>query len=412
MDESECLDDFQQAVVNSMVRLSEWPTFFVLSYVHLPRERAGTLIPNLTIQKADHRFVELDDMNDAEFRTLAEGVATVRVREALGEDEVTFDARRLLGKLELDRVAESILRESERPEARESWPRLRNSRAHPAPVEGSYEDGSEARDASLPIIETYLMKRLGLPPPDLGSRWERRRHKARSSKKIGRRLPIHMPDLGAQVRYASADMVLQMSDKSIRDFLSQIDAIYRAAERPLQKFLAEEIPLKEQVAALRRASEEKRQSLKSSGVSLPNETGRIVDALAQLTADAQSRSSDNRHLKTTERGIFEIGPGDLRQTSLAALRDRIRDAALAGFLKLTCDDESGLQFRVHTSLAAAYGFSYRGAYYPCPVRATDLEKLRLAHDQIQFRALIMKVAARIAGEPNSESPSLFPEDRS
>src|SRR5690606_34128304 len=112
MDEGECLDDFQQIVLNTMLRLSKAPLFFVVSFVSYPKDATSTLIANLTLQQADRELIPLDDMTEREFRELVEGVASVRVQHQLSQEAARFDVYKTLGPLDLNGQLLSILRGS------------------------------------------------------------------------------------------------------------------------------------------------------------------------------------------------------------------------------------------------------------------------------------------------------------
>jgi hypothetical protein len=75
-------------------------------------------------------------------------------------------------------------------------------------------------------------------------------------------------------------------------------------------------------------------------------------------------------LQSTERGVFFLKlPLD---NSLQSVVRVIQEAGEAGFLKLLEAQEGEMRFRVHRSLAAYFGFSYRGSYYPVQLRGPDL----------------------------------------
>ena len=121
MDEGEGLNDRQQIVVNTMVRHAEAPVSFLVSYVARPREDTRTANSSIHLQRADRELIFRDDASDnrrSSFRELAEGVATVRVRQRLNDSTVSVDLDRLLGKLDVDAVLAEILRSSDKREAR------------------------------------------------------------------------------------------------------------------------------------------------------------------------------------------------------------------------------------------------------------------------------------------------------
>ena len=103
----------------------------------------------------------------------------------------------------------------------------------------------------------------------------------------------------------------------------------------------------------------------------PIETQRLIEALGKLTNRLQTTIKDEKSLRSPERGQFLLS-SDLLPEGPSETVQLITEAAEAGFLKLKVIDERMMQFRLHCSLAAYFGISYRGAYYPCPIKSDDL----------------------------------------
>jgi len=396
MDEGECLTAFQQLILNTIVRLSTFPLFHVVSFVSLPIEHAATLLPNLTLQRADRILLTLDDLTAQQFKTLSEGVASVRIENRLGAP-ARFDMENVLGPLDINRILEAILRDSVDPEGRALL------EAAVSAIDGK----GNARDQVPPIYQTYLDREMGSPTDEApaGAAWERRRQEsARIRKRMVAAYLSICRRFRATPRYESADMVLQMSDLCIRDMLNQLHHLFTGADVPLDRFVQSRIPSAVQNRALRRASDEKARSIPESGVGSPRETGALVRGLAEVTARIQSESATGRHLRSSEMGIFRL---DLAASALdrsEGLPRVVEEAAEAGFLRVLDSDPALLKFRVHTSLAASFGFSYRGAYYECPVSVQDLESLRSAEPGAALDEAISRLAARISGATEADLP--------
>jgi hypothetical protein len=62
-------------------------------------------------------------------------------------------------------------------------------------------------------------------------------------------------------------------------------------------------------------------------------------------------------------------------------------------------------FRVHASLAPAYGFSYRGAYYEVGIDLDELKSLQNAGNLDSLRRAAQAIISRIEKQPESDSPS-------
>jgi hypothetical protein len=172
------------------------------------------------------------------------------------------------------------------------------------------------------------------------------------------------------------------------------------------------IPVKVQIRALREASEKKRDILQSQVAKSPAETERIVDGLGKVTAFIQSHGAADKHLLSNEPGRFVVKlprPMEMDQAAAQVL-DLVREATEAGYLRMLRTASSEIEFRLHTSLAAAYGFSYRGAYYVTQLSVDDLRTLRgLPKDEQSFDAAVRALEDRLAGQIISEDtgPSLF-----
>jgi hypothetical protein len=185
--------------------------------------------------------------------------------------------------------------------------------------------------------------------------------------------------------------------------------MYLASDKELEDFLASQVPLSTQDAALKSASRKKMASLTSAGVHDPQGTERLVDAIAKITAVVQTKGPDERPLKSSERGVFlvDIGApsaGHPGAPSLSRLRDLLKEADEAGYLRLIESEGVEWRFRAHCSLAPAYGFSYRGAYYDVRVDPRDLARLADARDAERAGTIIQEIGERLSGQSEQKMP--------
>ena len=342
-------------------------------------------------------------IKDKQFRSFTEGVTTLRLQEFVRRSEEklsvpdSFSTEAIFGKLNLNFLLENALRESVSPFAKKLLEEARVRSGGTSRVIAGLKRGD---DTSLPIYETYLeMRTKRAPPAEDEPAWSKRRVTSQLTRKamVGAYLSI-MTELRTAPRYAYADMILQLSDSCIRDFLNNLDYIYQASHRSLPSFLSA-IPVKAttQNVGLLGASKAKFKSLPTRGVNHPSSTAKLITGLAKLTQLLQSQSKDGvRHLKTTERGIFDLAiAADTDITARAVTL--IIGAAEAGFLKTLTGSKLILAFRVHTSLAPAYGFSYRGAYYHVPIQASDILSFADALDDREIEKLVALLFDRIDG---------------
>ena len=404
MDEGECLEPEHQRVLNTVVRLSRWPLFYVICFVGRPDDISGTYLPNLTLADDDRQLLLLDEMDDVTFRTLGEGVASVRIQEIEKDPTLKFNTRRCFGKLKINELMLSILENSVKVEAKRLLESATAKRREPFFEKediavNDVQDNTEANNQDPPIYQVYLIEKLNLKmttPHD--PHWIRRaQDSANIRKKMVAAYLSLCWDLRTEVRYSSADMILQMSDNCVRDFLRFVNEIFLESGLTLRKFIEERIPNRIQDFGIKRASEQKRNSLKQSGVLAPTEVGRIIDALAEITQILQTQGPNNSQLVATERGLFVVDfPASGSEQSRKVV-ELLRDAAEAGFLRLLYTGTSSLKFRVHTSLAAVYGFSYRGAYYQTPLSIADIDQIRQCADHVEFKRAVKRIGKQLSG---------------
>jgi hypothetical protein len=213
-------------------------------------------------------------------------------------------------------------------------------------------------------------------------------------------------ELHKQVRYGYAEMLLQASDRCIRDYLWQMDELYRISAVDIESFCSLAIALDRQDAAMRTAAKNKRAYVELAGIAAPTETLRLIEALGRLTARLQTAIIAQRGLKSSERGVFRLESSSSREEDKGTLKV-VTEAAEAGFLKII-QQKPELRFRMHCSLAAYYGFSYRGAYYDTPIRLSDLTSLISQPDEQRLEEEVKRIEAWLGTDASAELP-LFQE---
>lgn len=410
LDEVESLGEGHRIVVNTLIRVAESPLFPVISYVSRPADMTTTLIPNLTLQKADFLKLQLDDATNDEFTKLAEGVASVRCRASLQDNEVSFSCEISLGKLSLNSLLDGIVRASEKQIAN----RIRESAEAFRLAWPEYDKGPAS---APPYIESYIASQDGLNPSPAGRTKVARKQ---SSEQFRKKMVVAYLTLcrilgKVQVPFAYDAMVLGVSDKCIRDFLSQLHWIINEAfpllsETDLRSFLTKPVAVAGQVSGIRRASEEKRNSISgTAGVLRPVMIGRLVSGFSRITALLQSQIS-KEGAALSELGIFKIEGGSEKERCDAGRL--ILDGAEAGFLRVVAEgvppDPLG-GFRIHRSLAPAFNLSYRGPYYTKIVRISEFNELAGCPDEEKLGHLADKIAIRLISHRDGQ-PLLFSMD--
>ncbi len=401
IDEAESMSERQRVVMNSVVRNSEWPLLPVVAWVSLSTWANVTDSP-LTVGKADVADVPLDQMSDAEFREFAEGVATVRIMDTEPDAGAHVDLKECLGTLDINGLLEQIIARSSSSTGRRLLVEAEANRARPY--------FSDSRSKAPPIYQTYLVQRLNLEVPEEGTAaWAKRgQHSAEIRKKIVAAYLSICRELSTEPWYASVEMVMQMSDCCVRDFLWQMDELWQIHRRAPARFLKERIRDADQDKALKRASEQKMARIAGLVITGPRQAERLVDGLGALTAELQRprkelAESGAAHLRSPEPGnwVLPAPPkwplDDSEQDGVVRVYGLVADAADAGYLRIGSGDEGPWHFRVHTSLAAHYGFSYRGAQYQVRLEPQDLLDLCEAATDAERRRVVSSLYQRLRG---------------
>lgn len=386
MDECECLSLKQNLVVNTLIRLSRYPIFYIFSFVSEPDDSSTTLIDNITNQKADFRKIDLDDMSNDDFEEFADGVATVRVSAELNDDNLHFNSKEIFGELSINDLLNKILEKSVSPKAKQLL-KLANKSINHAFYEPYRSEGT-------PIYQTYLVEKLNINIEDSAAeKWERRRQESKEIRKrmVAAYLSICHENNNIEPYYASAQMIYRISDKSIRDYLWELDKIFSIANIPLHDFVSSKIDVETQNKGIKQSSQEKMNSLPKSPINSPDKVGKLVFGLATLTRIIQTESNDDSHLRSSERGRFRLK----FHSDNEEIINLVKDAADAGFMRIIEKDKDSILFRVHASLAPAFKFSYRGAYYDTPITLPQLKGLILARNNEELESEVKKLSEEI-----------------
>jgi hypothetical protein len=370
-------------------------------------EPVATHIPGISLQRADREFIDLDppgqdaDQLDVNFIMLAEGVCKARIRLSSQAAAETFSTASLLGALDINSLLLLILKSSERPTATSFLQKAEELRAN-------YADQWEVtrEGGSPPIYQAYLIERLGLSKPSSADPKDgRRQDSAELRKKMVAAYLCLCSELGVSPRYAYEEMLVQASDRCLRDYLWQMDEIYQRSAVSIDEFCRNRIPIDVQDAAMKAAAQKKRDYVELAGIATPTETLRLIEALGRLTARLQATTVGERGLRSTERGIFRIDVSNASKTD--STLKVVTEAAEAGFIKII-EHAPQLRFRVHCSLAANYGFSYRGAYYDTPLRLSDLTNLISQPDEKSLEVALRRMEEWLGTNAAPEFP-LFEE---
>jgi hypothetical protein len=385
MDECECLSETQILVVNTLVRLSRFPVLYVFSFVRKPQDFTTTFVENITNQKADIQLINLDELSN--FKDFTEGVATVRIKDGLKDDSIVFSLKTILGQISINSMLTLVLGKSVSSNVRELLKKAEENRNNQF-----YEF---YKDETLPIYQTYLVDKLNINIENsVKEKWQKRAQESKEIRKrmVGAYLSI-CAEFGQEPIYGSMDMMLGMCDNSIRDFLWQLDEIFKASKRDIKTFATSTVPINIQNAGIKKSSEKKFKSIPQAPVNSPGGVGRLVYGLAKLTSIIQTTSNDLSHLKSSERGIFNLKITNCKRGH--NLAELITQGAESGFLRVIETADDIIRFRVHTSLAPAFKFSYRGAYYDTRIEAHHIERMLATQDKNELDLVTKEIATLI-----------------
>jgi hypothetical protein len=375
IDDCETLHPLQQRFLNSLVRSSKNPLFWVISFVSVDYDSTTTVHLNQTLSDADRTQLILDDMKPHAFYRLCEEVSLLRIyysvvgnaqSESLQNLPKNFFAlEALLGKVTLDSVLLNLAMHSLSAEFAEL-------------VERSRDRKKQSRNSVPPIYETYVLEKLGDrlidERPENKSAYMRR-------KQVAAYLAICSEYRISNIPYVGARTVVSMSNLCIRDYLELLGAIFdeavkRKEIRSLADLLQRETPLSldTQSNGVRSSSRQKFDGIRNSMERDSAEAMRTVEFLGKLTARLQSNHAAESTLATPERGHFifdfksvdERNPqGEVRKKLVTRVLRRCEaDGLLRPSKTFTSDDAETyeLAFYLHRRFAAEFRFSYRGPY--------------------------------------------------
>lgn len=406
IDDCEFLTRNQQLSLNTLVRQTGGDVFWLIAYVGSSVDATETYLQNQSLTDADRKCIPIQDIEEGKFREFCEAVAGMRCThfalehgDARYQTSKEFQLKNIIGKPSINALIENAVKRSVSQASESIYEDAEKLVAAVKRLPDNNLAGAMGLESEiLPFYQAYLMSRLNpgknykeLLPTDL--------KKAKSfganlrRKQLGAMLAM-MNEIGIRrIPYAGQSAVMGMTDFCIRDFLEIMGAIY-------DEYMGEKIHpssfvnilrpinIKRQSKAIREASKRKYLGINQKFEVFISETLGLIDGLGRLTARLQSNHKDIRTLHTTERGVFEL---DLSRLDLMdgqnndqvekALRV-LRKSELMGILlppkrneKISSEDNKKWRFRLHARLAAHYGFSFRGAYEPVPLKIESLIQL-------------------------------------
>jgi hypothetical protein len=407
LDEAECIPTDQVKVLNSMIRTSDSSLFLVASFVREPSALTETTSPELFVSQADRDIVRLDKQNDKDFANFCEGITNARIQEYYSDAPAAFSIKDTLGSYSINDLLTAALSGDIGADARALLDRCRAFQGSTARTAGNVHS-----DEPLPIYETYLSEKLGVSESPRGApKWKRRLEDSATRRKwmVAAYLAI-CSEYRRTVVYASASVLLQLCDKSVRDFLSFMESALPDYPRLIGGPLAQPLSIQTQNAAFRGVSRTKFESIGVNGVSEPAPTRRLVKMVGSLTRIVQTQGKQHSNIRVSERGLFRISANSEVQRRFPAVFRVLRDGASAGYIVLIEHSADWWYFRLHTSLAPHFETSYRGAYYISKVEVDDIAKGVALDSDDELDKLISAIGRRLAAI-DDDAPGLFDGDQ-
>lgn len=388
LDESECFGRNQQMTLNTMIRSPNPNLRFIVSYVRERDDFIETFKPNLSLGDDDRHIIRLDKVNEKDFIDLVEGVSTVRINYKMPDWKEKLSVQNLLGKFNVNQLLSIILKNSETKYAKvliDDAKQL-SQNTHFKSVNNKY----------LPIYESYLIKLFGIELPK--SRKSYRNIESRYIRKFVAMAYVNIcSELSSKTKpiYAFDKMIFDLSDYCIRYFLDQMDSLFHEMKCGLSDFvLKNRIDIQTQNKAIRKASERKFNALDAYvSVGDPNLIHNMILGIAELTKKLQMNN------KLLEYGLFSININDShprKQEILALIEDASDNTLLVS--KKDKEKKARLLFRIHGSLAAHFGLSYRPGYYPRQISFHEIESLIISRKNNSIDPIV----ERILQESNPE----------
>ncbi len=451
IDECEMLTAEQQKSINTLVRKSRFPVFWIISYVDKSYETTSTRLKDLNLSDADRSVVVLDNEPEFKFKRLCENVSRIRLNALFEDDLGVPDGEDLEvgGRFKLEDVLgttfindlfstyfQSSLSKRRHPvQAVQELAQAMMEADRPLPcVELDPFDEREASSAEVPpYYQAYVHYKLKIPLVPSGELRDVRHHAAYLRRKQRAALVGFFHEARASLPYSGWQCVVSLSDNGIRDYLEIMadifDAHAKGSIKRAKAFATTKISVEDQKNGIVRASRSKLESIATLSKDYTREAFRLVECLASLVRELQSPRADGKFLKTAERGVFRIDieepQGDEGLEASREVERLLENCDSLGYVKMeraqyeeadifsrhfASRRKRVLSFRLHRRFAPYFGFSYRGPYEPVSLPMEAVQQILANPIDIDPRGWAQSVYHAIS--PDDRAPELpFEEDR-
>jgi hypothetical protein len=447
-DEAETLSPEQQIYLNSIVRTSEAPLFWVVATVDRTFEATETTELGQSLTSADRQVIYLDGQRtDQDFKEFAKQIVSLRVRNALGcyktlepteYDDVTVEFARLLDLFSVNTAISRLIggSHSRFTEQLREWA----SELDKEVLEPLAEKAQKNKKKQAPeprFYEAYLLRKLF---PDRSYRdivpnnvRERKNWLAGLRRKqYGALLCIVREGRFQYVPYYGDRSLLNLADGNIRELLEIMGSLYDAAvEQYGEDALLlvagrlgdRRISWSLQRKAFERASASKLNGIANRHAEIGGSVSKLINCFGQLTYLLQTDIEGVTALRTPERGNFEFRLEEVSSTGGLDRRqviDRTREVVdrciedsllkeVGSANQAAGDDGSRIiyQVRVHQRFAPLFKTSIRGAYETLSIPANAVAEVCIAPADIDAEEWAKKVYTNLKEQWDDNRQAVF-----
>jgi hypothetical protein len=386
IDQAESLRNYQQKTINSMVGLKSTHISFVIASTEGFLDTSQTFLYRHPLTDADRAHYKLDDIfkDNSKFNELLTSVTNQRLTRILGKT-LKIDFKQILGEYDLDHLLDKKFKKSESSKNRE----FMNI------VIRDMEVSNERKNRENPnYIHNYLNQKFKKFSKNLP-----RRNTGEYRKMLPAAYICICKEFNFDPIYAGFDMIINLSDTCIRDFLKIMHEIFIIENCNAKDFVYKKISIENQNIAIKNASTKKFDSVFSESPDYFNEVSFLVDSFGKITSNIQSASDLQSTFTNPEKGRFVLDLKNIDQNDKDTINQIINEARYLFCIKIigesrrTKIDDRKI-FRLHNLFSPRYGFSFRGSYENLNISPDDLMNLCTLPEENKRDKLIKKLSDR------------------
>jgi len=447
LDECDYFTEFQQTVVNTMVRNTKFPIEWIVAFVPGEREVTATLSPTFGLTASDRNVIDLDVEKDS-FEDFCQHVCSHRIHHLLRQLEpktptkidpkTAFNLKKRLGSYRLNEMIFAIGTEGNNKawskieaDAMELSAQIELHRQHRTIKKDDFKE-SDLGGERHHFWQAYLIKKLQL---NFEQAVFDKRTRAVFQSTLRRKQRAAYLHIAADLKKSGAQLfgysvIISLADNCIRDFLDIMAAIFdeylkEGGAGKVIGFCRSGTAIDPQIQkrATVNAGEQKYLGFQQRIGGRSRRLTRLIDGLGFLTHLLQVEYETGL-TGTAERGIFVLPSDRMHPT----LNDSLIDyEAIESTLKLAQQEnllvfnpsrkgsheglvsnpeDGGFQFRLHRRFAAKYNFSYRGALERVHLLPAMLSQLLTSGDELGVLQWARDVAISVGADDSQAAKQL------